>query len=160
MRLITIFALCTTLLTACATTGTTDETVVAESKKPQREISSLTFISGGPAVPAQLRRDQTLRIDSDLSTKMEIKNGYNKVLSEKSGKITQEQFDAMTAKLNSANYIYLKPKPGAIPKPGSGKRTLVVSSDLGAHRFSSIGSTGFPDEIAEIFAMKDQLLPE
>ena len=92
---------------------------------------------------------------------MEVKDGYNTMLSEKAGTIMQQQFDAMAAKLNAANYIYLKPgKAEGSPAQAKGKQTLIVASDLGAHRFVNGGGVSFPEVIAEVFAMKDQLLPE
>lgn len=166
MRLTILLASLAFLMTSCAMNGMTGGTSAAAkaeaeaaSKSPAGQIKSLTFINGGPPLPAQQRRDQYLRIDSDLNAKMEVKNGFNTVLSEKSGAITQAQFDAIVSKLNASNYIYLKPTK-IVAVPGRGNKTLVVTSDLGAHRFVQGGSRGFAGPIAEIFAMKDQLLPE
>ena len=161
MRLLSAFTscVCVLLLSSCAATMTGgDSASVAENKIPQREIQSFTFISGSPPVSANARRDQSLKIDSDLNAKMVVKNGYNTVLSEKSGTVTQGQFDAVAKKLNASNYIYLKPVKAAAAVKG--KQTFIVSSDLGAHRFVNGGGVSFPAPIAEIFAMKGQFLPQ
>ena len=160
MRLITLCAVFAFLLTACATTNTANtNSTAAASKVPKRDISSLTFINSSPPVSAKLRRDRSLTIDSDLNAKLVTKDGYNTVLSEKSGTITQAQFDSITAKLNAANYVQIRPKAGQ-STVGQGKETLIISSDLGAHRYVNGGGTVFPEVIAEVFAMQDELLPE
>ncbi len=162
MRLTTLFALFAFLLTACVTTDTvttTTEETATVNKVPQREISSLTFINSSPPISAKLRRDRSLTIDSELNAKLVTKDRYNTVLSEKSGTITQAQFDSITAKLNAANYVQIRPEAGQ-STVGQGKETLIISSDLGAHRYVNGGGTVFPEAIAEIFAMQDQLLPE
>ena len=161
MRLVTLCALFAFLLTACVTTNTatTTEATKTVSKVPTRDISSLTFINSSPPVSAKLRRDRSLKIDSELNAKLVTKDGYNTVLSEKSGKITQAQFDSITAKLNAANYVQIRPKAGQ-STVGQGKETLIISSDLGAHRYVNGGGTVFPEVIAEVFAMQGQLLPE
>lgn len=160
MRLITIAALFALLLTACAATNTaTTDSTATLNKTPKRAISSITFVNSSPPVSAKLRRDRSLTVDSELNAKSVTKDGYNTVLNEKSGKITRSQFNSMAAKLNAANYVQLKPKQGQAAV-GQGKETLIVSSDLGAHRFVNGAGTVFPAVIAEIFAMKDQLLPE
>ncbi|MGB0846202.1 MAG: hypothetical protein ACPGSM_05725 [Thiolinea sp.] len=159
MRLIPAFTLVALLMSSCATTMTGDN--VTENKIPKRDIQSVTFINGSPPVSAKMRRDKSLKVDSDLNTKMEIKDGYNTVLSEKAGMITRDQFEAITEKLNASNYIYLKPaKPSGQSALGSGKQILIVNSDLGAHRFVNGGGVGFPEPISEVFAMKDQLSPK
>lgn len=158
MRSILAFTLAASLMTSCASTMTNE----ADSTKkiPQREIKSLTFINGSPPLPAQQRRNRSLMVDSDLNSKMQIKDGYNTVLSEKTGKITRAQFDDLSKQLNAINYVQLKPGKSDKPMPGSGTETLIISSDLGAHRFINGGSVSFPEPIKKIFEQKDQLLPE
>ena len=157
MRSIFAFSLAAVLMSSCATSLNGGDS--AEKAVPKREIQSLTFIESSPPVSAKLRRDQLLKIDSELNAMMEIKDGYNTVLSKKEGKISQKQFDEIAEMLNKINYVQLRPKP-AKPVPGKSSETLIITSDLGAHRFVNSGASGFPEPIAEIFALKTQYLPK
>lgn len=123
-----------------------------------RSIKSVTFVQSSP--PNGDRRKQTLVVNSDLSTEMTITDGYSKVLSSATGKISRSQFDALTTKLNTANYIRLRPSTKNRAAAGSGTQTLIISSDLGAHRFVNNPIQGFPDEIQDVYALKTQFLPQ
>ena len=157
MRSILALTLGAVLTSSCAMTAV--EPVNTEKAVPGSAIQSLTFIRSSPPVSAEQRRDQSLKIDSELNAMMQIKDGYNTILSEKEGKISQEQFDEVTAMLNKMNYVQLKPGPAQFT-PGQGVQTLIITSDLGAHRFVNGGTSGFPEPIAEVFALKDQYLPK
>ncbi|CAA6813408.1 MAG: Unknown protein, partial [uncultured Thiotrichaceae bacterium] len=128
-------------------------------KTDQRAIESVIFIKSSPPVSATLRRDQTLTINKDLSTRLEIKDGYNKLLNEKAGTITAQQFKALTENLNEVDYTRLRAKKREMPLVGSPTHTLVVKSDQGAHRFIESAMTTFPTELEAVFAAQTQYLP-
>lgn len=154
MRSLLALPLIALLTVSCATT--TDTT---SAKTDQRAIESVIFVKSSPPVSATLRRDQTLTINKDLSTRLEIKDGYNKLLNEKAGTITTQQFKALTEKLNEADYTRLRANKRDAPLVGSPTHTLVVKSDQGAHRFIESAMTTFPTELAAIFAAQTQYVP-
>lgn len=142
------------LLTASCT-STTD----TSGKTDQRAIESVIFVKSSPPLSATLRRDQTLTINQDLSTHLEIKDGYNKILNEKAGTITRQQFKALTEKLNKVDYARLRAQKRDEPLVGSPTHTLVVKSDQGAHRFIDGAMTAFPAELETIFAAQTEYVP-
>lgn len=142
------------LLTASCT-STTD----TSGKTDQRAIESVIFVKSSPPLSATLRRDQTLTISKDLSTHLEIKDGYNKILNEKAGTITRQQFKALTEKLNKVDYARLRAQKRDEPLVGSPTHTLVVKSDQGAHRFIDGAMTAFPAELETIFAAQTEYVP-
>lgn len=146
------------LTLSCAATPT-NESGGSSSKTEQRTIESVIFIKVDPPVSATLRRDQTLTVNKDLSTQFEIKDGYNKVLNEKAGMVTQQQFTTLADQLNQADYTRLKPQKRAEPLIGSPTHTLVVKSDQGAHRFTEGAITTFPPELSGVFEAHTEYLP-
>ncbi|MEZ5536690.1 MAG: hypothetical protein R3F02_13825 [Thiolinea sp.] len=148
MRNLLVLTAAGLLSVSCATTSVTDEN---GNKIEQRDIESVSFIKSTPPLAANLRRAQTLTVNKDLSTRYEMKDGYNKLLNEKSGTITRQQFTALTDKLNAADYTRLKPKQRPEPLVGSPTNTIIVKSDQGAHRFIDGAMTTFPEALAEVF---------
>ena len=159
MRSLLALPLIALLTASCAATSTTDTAETASDKTDQRAIESVIFVKSSPPVSATLRRDQTLTVNKDLSTRLEIKDGYNKILNEKAGTITIQQFTALTEKLNKADYTRLRAIKRDAPLVGSPTHTLVVKSDQGAHRFIESAMTTFPTELETIFAAQIQYVP-
>lgn len=159
MRHLLAVSIITLLTASCAATTTSSTTDVANSKTEQRAIESVIFVKSSPPVSATQRRDQTLTVNKDLSTHFEIKDGYNKVLNEKTGTVTAKQFESLAGKLNTADYTRLKPKKRAQSLVGSPTNKLIVKSYQGAHRFIEGAMTEFPDELADVFAMQTQYVP-
>ncbi|MEZ5480056.1 MAG: hypothetical protein R3E95_22020 [Thiolinea sp.] len=161
MRSILALSLVTFLTTSCALPMTEGgDGADGATSDAKRDIQSVTFIQGSPPLSAELRRNQTLVVNSDLSTSLKVTNGYNAVLSEKSGTVTQAQFDAISEKLNSVDYIYLKPLRLEAPLVGGGTETVVITSDLGAHRFASSPTTRLPPLMQELYDNRSQYLPQ
>jgi hypothetical protein len=145
---------------SCATTSMTgDGSDSTGNKTEQRTIDSVTFIKGSPPVAANLRRTQTLTVNKDLSTRYEMKDGYNKLLNEKTGTVTRQQFENLADKLNDIDYTRIKPDKRPAPRIGSRTNTLIVKSDQGAHRFSDGAMSAFPAEIQTIFAGHTAYMP-
>lgn len=144
--------------TSCATTSG-DGSSSNGTRANKRDIQSVTFITGSPPLPAALRRNRTLTVNRDLSASLKITNGYNAVLSEKSGKVKQEQFSRLKDKLSESNYIYLKPKKRDALLVGSGTRTVIITSDLGAHRFIGNAQSELPELIQTLFESRADYLP-
>lgn len=160
MRSLLTLPLIALLTVSCAaTTPTTGTVETAGDKTDQRAIESVIFVKSSPPLSATLRRDQTLTVGKDLSTHLEIKDGYNKVLNEKAGTITAQQFKALTDKLNKADYTRLRAKKRDEALVGSPTHTLVVKSDQGAHRFIDGAMTAFPAELAAIFDSQTEYMP-
>jgi hypothetical protein len=145
------------LAASCATTSVTD--TADTSKVEQRAIESVIFIKSTPPLAADLRRAQTLTVNQDLSSRYEMKDGYNKILNEKSGTITRQQFNGLADKLNAIDYTRIKPEKRPEPLVGSPSNTLIVKSDQGAHRFIDGAMTVFPKEIAAIFDSQALYMP-
>nr|CAA6830374.1 MAG: Unknown protein [uncultured Thiotrichaceae bacterium] len=154
MRSLLALPLIALLTASCATTSTG-----TSGKTDKRAIESVIFVKSSPPVSATLRRDQTLTINKDLSARLEIKDGYNKLLNKKAGTITAQQFKTLTEKLNEADYTRLRAKKRDAPLVGSPTHTLVVKSDQGAHRFIESAMTTFPTELEAIFAAQTQYVP-
>lgn len=161
MRLMLILFF-TSLFTAACSNMPADvsNSTDARSSPDVRKIESVTFISASAPVPAQQRRHETLLVKSDLSTELKITDGYNAVLSEKTGTISRQQFDVLAGKLNDASYFRLKPGKASADSAGKGIDTVVISSDLGAHRFVDNSLVSFPEAIAELFTMRVELRPK
>lgn len=150
MRKLFVLPLIALLSVSCATTSTTT-TDADDNKAEVRDIESVMFVKSTPPLAANLRRAQTITVNKDLSTRYEMKDGYNKVLNEKTGTITRGEFAKLADKLNAIDYARIKPEKRSEPLVGSPTNTLIVKSDQGAHRFIDGAMTVFPKEIAAVF---------
>ena len=156
MRNLLVLTAAGLLSASCATTSVTDEN---GNKTAQRDIESVIFIKSTPPLAANLRRAQTLTVNKDLSTRYEMKDGYNKLLTERSGTITRQQFTALADQLNAADYTRLKPQKRPQPLLGSATNTLIVKSDQGAHRFIDGAMTTFPEVLTDVFDKHTEYMP-
>lgn len=147
------------LSASCATTSMTGDADSTDKKTEQRTIDSVSFVKSTPPLAANLRRAQTLTVKKDLSAHYEMKDGYNKLLNEKTGTITQRQFDVLADQLNAIDYTRIKPVKRPEPLVGSRTNTLIVKSDQGAHRFIDGAMTTFPAEIQAVFDMNTAYTP-
>ncbi|PIE00546.1 MAG: hypothetical protein CSA79_03595 [Thiothrix nivea] len=165
MRNLLALPLIALFLVSCATTSmtapmtetkqtdrkNTDTIVNKDNKTGQHTIDTITFVKNSPPIAANLYRTKTLTVNKDLSTRYEMKDGYNQLLNEKTGTITQQQFNHLADKLNTIAYTHIKSEKRSGPLVGSPTRMLIIKSNQGAHRFIDGAMTAFPAEIQAIF---------
>lgn len=137
-------------LSACATPEPT----------PAPAIQSVTFVSTTGTVAPDYWRGTTLTVNNTLDTTLVTKGAYgDKVLENKTGKITQAQFDQLVTALNAADFTHAKSTTLNPPPVGGGNSSLTVKTTSGEFAFQGSSTAQFPAKIGDIFNQREQYQP-